>query len=333
MLTTLERMRAQGRAQRLATWACVCLVMLLQSGSAFAGKAAPALQAHLQGKFVVFDQVGFEPDGDPLDRAVISATVRVAGPAGYRDLKLVLSMYLENFLPRTAPELPDLLHPDQVATSLAGFFQGKAALVGGDGRIAFWGSVLAEAFFDNTVHLALSLARTGAPAGEPALTMLGSFAVGNSLSVTGDLRATDGVTPAAATVLEAGGATLATVSWQSVIQNLAVSVPRMMGTGGAATPGASSTPADLSSSFARSSQLGSGARAPAVARQAGLSSSQRSARSASAPVARSSSSPSSALPVSGLLAGAGGGLCILLIAIALRLRPGRKTDAGLRQAG
>ena len=336
MLTTFERIPPKRPLCLRAMCLVACLLGLVMPAGALAaaGSAGLVPNMQLQGKFVVFNQVGFEPDGDPLDRAVISATVHVTRPPGYHDLKLILSMYLENFLPRTAPELPDLLHPDQTATSLAGFFQGKAALVRGDGKIAFWGSVLAEAFFDNSVHVAISLARTGAPPSEPALSLLGSFDVGGSLGVTGAISPTDGLTPEATTALRAGGLKRVTVSWQSVMQSLTVAIPRMMGTSGSSAPGSSSTPADLSSTYARSAHLSQAARGasgragrpaavlPATSSQPLAPSRQaRAGAVANTRAAGPDASPSAS--TTPYLAAAGGVAFVVLVAVMLWLGVGR----------
>jgi hypothetical protein len=298
----------------LACWVCLCFVWLLLPVDAVdagtsRGSTGLAYSVQMHGRFAVFSQAGFEPDGDPIDRAVISATLHDAKLAAYPDCTLVLSMYLENFLPRTAPELPDLLHPNKVATSLAGFFQGKAALVRGDGHIAFWGSVLAESFFDNSVHVALALSREGAAADEPPLDILGSFKVDGTLSLGGNLHATDGLTRNSLAALQTSAYRHVPVSWQSVVSNLTVAVPRMMGTGGTGSPGTSSGATDLSSAFAQSAQAHI-ARAPA-------------------PAAR----PSSGSPAWQGLPAAGAGLAIVAAAGLLtwarrRRHPARSPGAG-----
>jgi hypothetical protein len=92
---------------------------------------------------------GVEPDGDPLYRVALqSRLVSTDLPP----LRLIISAYLENFKPDTTPVLPDLLHPNQVATNLGGFLEGKALLTDDAGDILYIGSFLTEAFLDNTNH-------------------------------------------------------------------------------------------------------------------------------------------------------------------------------------
>jgi hypothetical protein len=252
VLTLLLKRRKAAAAP--ARWRLIlaCALVLLLPTSRTSAASAPTYGGHLQGRFAVFNQSGFEPDGDVLDRAVVVATLHAAGGVMAPDLTLVLSAYLENFQPRTSPILPDLLHPSQVATSLAGFMQGKAALVSPDGHIAFWGSMLAETFFDNAVHMELAFARAGAPASEAPLRLMGSLQVTDSLAISGALQVSDGLGAAALRALRASATPRVAVSWQQVIQRLAVSVPAMVGTNGNGPTTASSSPADLSSTFAHS---------------------------------------------------------------------------------
>src|SRR5262249_27079318 len=143
-------------------WLPVAVAALVGLCTLFAG--APVGSAAQQGPYnpslsghaVKFELSGFEPDFDPIYNVVLSSTLHDAGTA-VPNTMLVLSMYLEVFKPDTTPMLPDLLHPNQKATNLAGFMQGKAVLVNAAGHIAYKGTVLAEIFLDNTVHAIVNM--------------------------------------------------------------------------------------------------------------------------------------------------------------------------------
>ena len=219
-----------GKARRLAA-SLLCLMVALCSvasivtpGAAAAAPYAPSLH----GKVVKFGLSGFEPDFDPIYRVIISATLHDGRKGGLPDAMLVLSAYLENFQPDTTPMLPDLLHPNQTATSLGGFLTGKAALVNAAGHIVYRGSLLAETFLDNSAHVVLDLDDVKAPAaGSPALRLRGVFTLRKDLTLRGWLRA---VGRPALPALAAPRAPAP--SWQTIERSLSVPLPRMMGTAG-----------------------------------------------------------------------------------------------------
>jgi hypothetical protein len=183
----------------------------------------------LQGKAVSFGLSGFEPDFDPLYHVVISATLHDRRPAGVAlpDAVLILSSYLEVFQPDTTPVLPDLLHPDQAATALAGFLQGKAALVNAAGHVVYRGSLLAEIVLDNAVHIVLRLYDVEESDSAPPLQLRGMLTLYKGGTQRGWLRAAGPLALAALTVPRGPAP-----SWQSVVGSLSVAVPRMMGTPG-----------------------------------------------------------------------------------------------------
>jgi len=215
-----------GKARRLAA-SLLCLALCLTPSIATAGAAAAAPYApSLHGKVVKFGLSGFEPDFDPIDRVIIAATLHDGRQHGLPDAMLVLSAYLENFQPDTTPVLPDLLHPDQTATSLGGFLTGKAALVNAAGHVVYRGGLLAEVFLDNSVHLVLDLDDVGHPAAPP-LRLHGVFTLHKDLTLRGGLHA------AGRPALPALAAPRAPApSWQTVERGLSVPLPRMMGTAG-----------------------------------------------------------------------------------------------------
>jgi len=114
------------------------------------------MTGHLAG----FRLAGIEPDGDPLYQVVLQT--KLSASQGIPPVNLIVSAYLENFTPDTTPILPDLLHPNRTAQNLGGFLQGKALLTDDAGEVLFIGSLLAEAFLDNSNHIVTSLDGTGA---------------------------------------------------------------------------------------------------------------------------------------------------------------------------
>ena len=192
----------------------------------------PPFGAALSGKIVLAELSGFEPDFDPINRVVIAATLRdLDRPArALPDTMVVLSAYLENFTPDTTPVLPDLLHPEQTASALGGFMQGKAALVNRAGQTSYRGSLLAEVFLDNSVHLVLDLQRCGAAATAPSLRLKGIFTLHKDLTLRGELHAERPLSPVERDVLRAPPRRLP--SWQAVVQSLSVRPPPMVGTAG-----------------------------------------------------------------------------------------------------
>jgi hypothetical protein len=191
------------------------------------GRATSGFTVTLDGRVVQHKLVGYQPDFDPIDRVVIAATLRHVRSAGTAlpDCMLVLSLYLENFTAATTPLLPDLLHPDQVATGLGGFMQGKSVLVTAAGTDGYRGSVLAEVFLDNTVHLALDLLPAGSSPSASPVRLLGTLTLASDLSVHGEVH---GQQPLAPRILRVPRGPA--VTWQAVVYGLAVHVPPMMGT-------------------------------------------------------------------------------------------------------
>jgi hypothetical protein len=204
------------------------------------------LQATMTGRLVSYAMSGFEPDFDPIYRVVIAGTLHPSRPAHpvVPDQQLVISAYLENFQPTTTPVLPDLLHPNQTASSLGGFMTGKAAVANAAGTITDVGTVLIEVFLDNSAHFIMTLDGQG-PAGQaPPLRLRGRFTLHKDLSIKGEAQAARPLTaPELAAWRVARGHRL---SWRSIVEELTVSKPRMMGTSGGASPSsalASPTPA------------------------------------------------------------------------------------------
>jgi hypothetical protein len=180
----------------------------------------------LDGKAERFGLSGLEPDFDPIYQVIVSARLHDGRPAGeaFPDATLVLSAYLESFQPATTPTLPDLLNPNQVANSLAGFLQGKAALVNAAGHTVYVGSLLAEIFQDSTEHLVVDLDPVGGDPSAPATRLQGSLTLFKGGKEAGSLRA---LSPLAHSALAVPRGRLP--SWQSVVAGLSVSKPRMMG--------------------------------------------------------------------------------------------------------
>ncbi len=195
--------------------------------------ATTPFAAALGGAIVRFDLGGTEPDGDPIIHAAMDTTLRDARPAGAAlpPGRLIVSAYLENFQSGTTPVLPDLLRPDQTATGLGGFMQGKAALLNAAGRVAYRGGLLAEVFTDNSVHLVIDLDRDGAPATAPMLRLLGTMTLRKDLTLTGALRAPEGLTAADVAALRVRPGHGPGPSWQVVVRGLAVRRPAQVGTG------------------------------------------------------------------------------------------------------
>jgi hypothetical protein len=179
-----------------ALW-CLILAVVPLHAVADTVPAAQPYTATLHGRVVKYGLSGFEPDFDPINRVIISAVLHDwhAGRITLPDTPLILSLYLENFRPDTTPVLPDLLHPKRTATGLGGFMQGKAALVTGAHHVGYRGSLVAEVFLDNSVHLIMDLDRQGAPDSAPALRLMGTFMLHKDLSLAGILHTTRGLTP------------------------------------------------------------------------------------------------------------------------------------------
>jgi hypothetical protein len=196
------------------------------------GKATPSTASYalaFSGSAVGFDVSGFEPDFDPLYKVTISGNLRDRRPPGQAlpDARLVLIAYLEVFQPDTTPVLPDLLHPNQVATNLAGFLSGKAALVNVGGKVVYRGSLLAEVFQNSTEHLIVDLYPVG---NGPSVRIQGAVALHKGGAEDGTLRA---LTPFAHTALAVPRGHVP--AWQTIVTTMSVSKPAMMGT--TAAPG------------------------------------------------------------------------------------------------
>jgi len=221
----------------LAALLCLTLAMWPRPVARAASPAPAGGPASLHGRVVTFARNGYEPDGDPVDRVIIAARLhdRRRVPVTLPDTTLVLSTYLENFQTATVPILPDLLQKDVTATSLGGFIQGKAALVDDAGHVRYKGGVLAETFFDNTVHMVADMDPQGMPATVPSLRLSGIFALSGDKAnpwVDGSLRLSRSLSSSERAALYV--ARPRPVSWRAVVATMRVRYPRMMGTGGAA---------------------------------------------------------------------------------------------------
>jgi hypothetical protein len=137
---------------------------------------------------------GVEPDGDPLYQVVLQT--RLAASRGIPATHLIVEAYLENFQPDTTPILPDLLHPNQTARNLGGFLQGKALLTDDSGNVLYLGTIVVEAFLDNSNHLAMTLTGSGAASGGGG-RMLGIFTLHKDGSLSGSLKGTLSLPPKA----------------------------------------------------------------------------------------------------------------------------------------
>ncbi len=180
----------------------------------------------LVGKVVRVEVSGFEPDFDPIRRVIISASLRDRRTAHpLPDTMLVLSSYVELFQPGTTPVLPDLLHPDQIATSLGGFMQGKAALVNASGQTVYNGTLLGEIFLDNSVDLLVDLNPVHGGPIAPTVRLKGRFVLNKDRSVRGNLQA-----PTGGQLSGLAAPVKAAVPWQRVVDGLTVHPPAMMGT-------------------------------------------------------------------------------------------------------
>lgn len=205
--------------------------------------ARTGLTASFEGRVVKYGVSGFEPDGDPIARVIIAGKLRHVhmGHSRLPDTMVVLSLYLENFQSATVPILPDLLHPNQTATDLGGFMQGKSALVNRAGRPAYNGGVLAEVFLDNSVHMVIDMQQTGAARQQQrrpqTVRVLSTFTLLNDAahSVRGEFHSAHAFPTRE---LRATGRAVRTVTWQQVIGALAVHLPTQIGTAGNGSRGA-----------------------------------------------------------------------------------------------
>jgi len=229
------------RPLRRASAAIALVVLSLSLSARTAARADshdPVYAPAVSGSVVRFSLAGVEPDLDPIDRMIISVTLRDTRPDGHAlpAGTLILSTYLENFQSQTTPILPDLLNQQRMATNLGGFLQGKAALVTRAGRVAYRGSVLAETFLDNQVHMIVDLQRVGAPLSEQDVRLTGALTMRKDLTMAGALHTLAPLTPAQIAPFRAVPGRV--LSWREVVAGMAVRFPRMMGTGSAvaATP-------------------------------------------------------------------------------------------------
>ncbi|HVA92157.1 MAG TPA: hypothetical protein VNL71_20215 [Chloroflexota bacterium] len=209
------------------------------------GQARPSAKSYTlryTGTAVNFDLSGLEPDFDPIYKVIVSTTLHdtrsksVALP----DATLILSAYLEVFQPDTTPVLPDLLHPNQVASNLAGFLSGAAALINVGGKVIYRGSMVGEIFQDSTEGLVIDLAPIGAASGDPSVRLQGVLVLHKGGSESGTLQA---LTPLPRSALEAPRDRMP--SWQAVVNGMSVHTPTMMGTAGAPGKKAPAQPATL----------------------------------------------------------------------------------------
>jgi len=188
---------------------------------------------------VNFDLSGLEPDFDPIYKVVVSGALRDTERAGQPlpESTLVLDAYLEVFQPDTTPVLPDLLHPDSVATNLAGFLSGKAALVNEGGTVVYQGSLLAEIFQDNTEHLVVDLSPAGSGA---SVRLQGEIALVKGGTEHGTLLALSPLARAKLAVPRGK-----TPSWQQIVSAMSVSKPAMIGTANPAGKRSPSAPTTI----------------------------------------------------------------------------------------
>jgi hypothetical protein len=211
----------------------LCALWLPAGGApAHAAPAPTPSPLSLTGKAVSFNLSGFEPDFDPLYKVIVTGTLHDRRPTGRTlpDATLVLSAYLESFQPDTTPVLPDLLHPNRVASDLGGFLQGKAALVNAGGRIVYHGSLLAEIFLDGTEHLVVDLTPAGAAPDAASTRLQGTIILTAGGAEDGTLQALQPLARAALAVPHGPAP-----SWQTVVAGLSVRPPAMVGTAGPAT--------------------------------------------------------------------------------------------------
>lgn len=244
---------------RVARTILLALVLSLALGGHVVRAAGGTTYAPtFSGTLVRLALSGHEPDFDPIYRLIISARLHDPAPAGraLSDSMLVLTSYMESFSPSTVPILPDLLHPDQPADGLRGFLQGKAALVNADGKIAYRGSLLAEIFKGNRVHLVVTLQREGGSPLADSLRLQGIFGL-NRGAMHGSLRASGPLDRAALMVPSRPWP-----SWQTVVGQLIVHPPPMLAA--PAAPPSSQGTAPLATSQAPI-RPGSAALAPAPA--------------------------------------------------------------------
>jgi hypothetical protein len=192
--------------------------------------SAPVYAVTMQGKAVYFNMSGLEPDFDPIYRLDVSATLHDTrtGTTALPDAMLVLAAYMEVFQPDTTPVLPDLLHPNQIASNLAGFLSGKAALVNAAGKVVYRGSLLAEIFQNNSEHLVIDLSPIGKAT---SVRLEGPISLVKGGAEHGTMRVLQPLSRALLAVAHRPAP-----PWQSVVAQMTVAKPVMMGT--AAPPGA-----------------------------------------------------------------------------------------------
>jgi len=218
---------------------CVLAAAVCSPTMSPAHAAGAVLSATMTGNIVSYSMSGFEPDFDPIYRVVISGALHASQPtsAVLPDEQLVVSAYLENFQPTTTPILPDLLHPNQTATSLGGFMTGKVALANAAGEVIYKGTALIETFLDNSAHFVMTLDTQGSAGKAPPLRLRGSFNLYKNLTIQGDARSTRALTASELAAWRAPHGQR--LSWQSIVGQLTVAKPRMMGTSGGVQPTAS----------------------------------------------------------------------------------------------
>jgi hypothetical protein len=226
-----------------------------------AATARASYTLSLTGTAVNFELSGLEPDFDPLYRVIIDATLHDRRPTGLAlpDARLILSAYLEVFQPDTTPVLPDLLHPDQVATDLGGFLQGKAVLLNRGGQIVYRGSLLAEIFADSTEHLVVDLMPAISGKGVQPVRLQGVVTLHRGGAENATLRALQPLARAALDVPKGKEP-----SWKTVIDGISVHRPAMMGTGGTAAgraPAKSAAPAHRAAPKTAPAECGAACRA------------------------------------------------------------------------
>jgi len=201
-------------------------VLLAPGGTAPVRATGGTYAPQMQGRVVRVTRLGAAPNGDPRAALVLVATLHDPRPAAQAlpDATLVLKGDLEEFSPRTAPTLPDLLRPAQPAAALVGFLQGQATLINAAGHVADRGAVLAEFGAGHSLRLVLSLASSTSGASGGLAHLSGLLALHRGGTATGELVAEPGARFAAL-----AGRRGRQPSWQAVAAGLPVAAPPMLG--------------------------------------------------------------------------------------------------------
>jgi len=111
---------------------------------------------------------------------------------------------------------------------LGGFMQGKAALVDGAGHVRYQGSLLAEVFLDNDVHIVVDLDPRGPVSTATPLRLSGAFLLHKDLTLVGALHPSLTLSRMDAQALRVRRPH--PISWQAIVGVMRVRYPTMMGT-------------------------------------------------------------------------------------------------------